>query len=256
MDHQEWFARLAQRLIGTLGALLDEGRLYEVDARLRPSGHQGLLVTSYASFDRYHQEDAAPWERVALLRARPVFLDRFAEPTRNETAAETEGEAAPDLTALLEQATYERPIDLDQLRSDLRRMRDRIEKERVRPGPGVIHLRFSPGGLTDLEFLAAFEQLRRGRDDRGLRTAVPYLALSTLVERGLVPEGEALLDDYRFLQRASLRLRLLRDEPDDRLDPRDHAPLARSLGLSQEALLEELRTRMARIRQVWTQALG
>ena len=96
---------------------------------------------------------------------------------------------------------------------------------------------------------------RHLRRDRGLRTAVPYLALSTLVERGLVPEGEALLDDYRFLQRASLRLRLLRDEPDDRLDPRDHAPLARSLGLSQEALLEELRTRMARIRQVWNQAL-
>jgi [glutamine synthetase] adenylyltransferase / [glutamine synthetase]-adenylyl-L-tyrosine phosphorylase len=252
MDHQEWFARLAQRLIGTLGALLDEGRLYEVDTRLRPSGQQGLLVTTYASFDRYHHEDAAPWERVALLRARPVFRARFAE----ETDEQKETGPAPDLTALLEQATYERPIDLDQLRSDLRRMRDRIEKERVRPGPGVIHLRFSPGGLTDLEFLSAFEQLRRGRDDRGLRTAVPYLALSTLVERGLVPEGEALLDDYRFLQRASLRLRLLRDEPDDRLDPRDHAPLARSLDLSQEALLEELRTRMARIRQVWNQALG
>src|SRR4029079_7135102 len=44
-DHQEWFARLAPRLIGALGALLDEGRLYDVDTRLRPSGNQGLLVT-------------------------------------------------------------------------------------------------------------------------------------------------------------------------------------------------------------------
>ncbi len=250
MDHQEWFARLAQRLIGAMGALLDEGRLYEVDTRLRPSGQQGLLVTTYASFDRYHQEDAAPWERVALLRARPVFLAHL-----GAGAAGAPAEPAPDLPRLLEEVTYERPLDLDQLRHDLRHMRARIEKERARPGPGVLHLRFSPGGLTDLEFLVAFEQLRRGPADPGLRTAVPYLALHHLVQRGLVEDGEALLDDYRFLQRASLRLRLLRDEPDDRLDPRDHDRLSRSLGLSREALLDELTTRMTRIRSVWTRVL-
>jgi glutamate-ammonia-ligase adenylyltransferase len=80
---------LAQRLIGAMGALLDEGRLYDVDTRLRPSGEQGLLVTSYASFDRYHHEDAAPWERVALLRARPVFVSAAparARPARSSAA--------------------------------------------------------------------------------------------------------------------------------------------------------------------------
>jgi glutamate-ammonia-ligase adenylyltransferase len=260
MDHQEWFARLAQRLIGALGALLDEGRLYEVDTRLRPSGQQGLLVTSYAAFDRYHHQDAAPWERVALLRARPVLVADPGDLTGAEGAQApvgVGGEPAPDLPALLDEVTYERPIDLDQLRADLRRMRDRIEKERVaRPGPGVIHLRFSPGGLTDLEFLSAYQQLRRGPTDPSLRTAVPFVALSTLAGRGLLPEGETLLDDYRFLQRASLRLRLLRDEPDDRLDPGDHARLARSLELSPEALLEELATRMTRIRRIWNQSLG
>lgn len=85
---------------------------------------------------------------------------------------------------------------------------------------------------------------------------MPYLALQTLAGRGLLEEGEALLDDYRFLQRASLRLRLLRDEPDDRLAPHDHAPLARSLGLSPEALLEELTARMTRVRRVWNRAMG
>jgi glutamate-ammonia-ligase adenylyltransferase len=249
MDHQEWFARLAQRLIGALGALLDEGRLYDVDTRLRPSGQQGLLVGSYAAFDRYHHEDAAPWERVALLRARPVLVSEMAPHPGGWSIGE-----------LLEEVTYERPLDHEQLRRDLFRMRDRIEKERVRPGSSggsrALHLRFSPGGLTDLEFLVAWEQLRRGLQDHQLRTAVPFLALCRLVEKGLLPEGEALLDDYRFLQQASLRLRLLRDRPDDQLDPGDQPRLARSLGLTSDGLRQELTTRMSRVRRVWTQVLA
>ncbi len=220
--HQEWFGRLAQRLIGALGALLEEGRLYEVDARLRPSGAQGLLVTTYAAFDRYHQEEAAPWERVALLRARPVAGWPWA------------GEAPPDL----DEVAY-RPVDEAALRTELLRMRARIESERAHG----LHLRFSPGGLTDLEFIAAWGQLRQG-----VHTTNPLTAISRL-EPGLV-------DDYRFLQRASLRLRLLRDRPDDLLAPGDRPALARSLGLPETDLVEELRGRMARVRAAFKRTLG
>ena len=75
VDHREWFARASQRFIATMEAMLEEGRLYQVDTRLRPSGEQGLLVTSWASFERYHREESAAWERVALLRARIVWTD-------------------------------------------------------------------------------------------------------------------------------------------------------------------------------------
>ncbi|MES1206785.1 MAG: hypothetical protein ABUS79_12685, partial [Pseudomonadota bacterium] len=67
VGHQELFSRLARRVINSFGAMLEEGRLYSVDTRLRPSGEQGLLVTSQRAFERYHQEEAAGWERVALL---------------------------------------------------------------------------------------------------------------------------------------------------------------------------------------------
>jgi hypothetical protein len=75
------------------------------------------------------------------------------------------------------------------------------------------------------------------------------------VERGLLAGGEALLEDYRFLQRACLRLRLLRDQPDDRLAPGDRPLLARSLGLSEEAFSAELGTRMSRVRAAFNQVL-
>jgi hypothetical protein len=66
----------------------------------------------------------------------------------------------------------------------------------------------------------------------------------------------AVLDDYRFLQRAGLRLRLMRDQHDDRLHIEDRSPLARSLGLSEAQLSEELSKRMARVRAEFLRRLG
>jgi glutamate-ammonia-ligase adenylyltransferase len=241
MDYQEWFARLAQRLIGALSARFEEGQLYEVDTRLRPSGAQGMLVTSYAAFDRYHHEEAAPWERVALLRARPVV----AWPAGRE-------DPLPSFAPLLEEIAY-RPVDEAALRAELVRMRGRIEAERSGAGD-VVHLRFSAGGLTDLEFLAAWEQLRGGRGDPALRTASPFAALAHLAGRGTLEP--ALLEDYRFLQRASLRLRLLRDRPEDRLSAEDRPALARSLGLSPTELDAELDARRAQVRAAFVRTLG
>jgi glutamate-ammonia-ligase adenylyltransferase len=214
-----------------------------VDTRLRPSGAQGLLVTSYPAFDRYHQHDAAPWERVALLRARPAYIAKLG----------AVDPIAPGIARLLEEVTYERPLDETALRQDLLRMRGRIEQERNK---GVLHLRFSPGGLTDLEFMVAHAQLTRGRDDRSLRTPSPFQALVTLCRTSQLPEADALVDDYRFLQRASLRLRLLRDQPDDRLPDQDRPLLARSLGLGEAEFTDELRARTTRVRRTFIEVLG
>jgi hypothetical protein len=57
------------------------------------------------------------------------------------------------------------------------------------------------------------------------------------------------------LQRVSLRLRLLRDRPDDRLMPEDRPALARSLGLSAGELDAELETRRTQVRAVFGRTL-
>jgi glutamate-ammonia-ligase adenylyltransferase len=41
MGHHEYFARMVQRLLSLLTLQYREGRLYQVDTRLRPSGNQG-----------------------------------------------------------------------------------------------------------------------------------------------------------------------------------------------------------------------
>jgi glutamate-ammonia-ligase adenylyltransferase len=234
IDHREWFARASQRLISAVEAMLEEGRLYHVDMRLRPSGEQGLLVTSWSAFERYHRDEAAGWERVALLRARIVYS--------NEPAA-LRGERDARLAAI----AFDRPFDAQRFVADLRRVRARVEAERGRVPAGSRHLRFDRGGIMDLEFLIALGQLQHAADP-GVRTTLTETALARLVALGW---PESLLDDHGALRRATLRLRLLLDRPEDVVSPRDLPMLARSLGTTPDALARDLDERMARIRAVF-----
>ncbi|MCA9606528.1 MAG: bifunctional [glutamate--ammonia ligase]-adenylyl-L-tyrosine phosphorylase/[glutamate--ammonia-ligase] adenylyltransferase, partial [Myxococcales bacterium] len=109
--HAELFTRMAQRTMMLLRERDAEGPGYETDTRLRPSGSRGTLVVSFSAFDRYHERDAAAWERQALIRARPVAGD--------PTAAE---EVARRFTRL---AYLEGPTP----REDLAHIRARMQRE-------------------------------------------------------------------------------------------------------------------------------
>jgi glutamate-ammonia-ligase adenylyltransferase len=234
IGHQEWYGRASQRLIGALEAMLEEGRLYHVDTRLRPLGAQGMLVTSFKSFERYHEKEAAGWERVALLRARVVYS---AEPPQARTAWE----------ATLEAIAYDRPFDEARFRADLGRVRKRVEDERRPMVTGARHLRFDPGGIMDVEFMVALGQLRLGAD-RALRTTSTMAALTRLVALGW---PAALAEDYTFLRRVALRLRLVRGRPDDVVSVNDLIRLAHTLETTPYDLAADLQRRMARTRATY-----
>ena len=55
-----YYARLSQRLINALTAPTAEGRLYEVDMRLRPSGEAGPVASSFAGFAQYQPKWPGP----------------------------------------------------------------------------------------------------------------------------------------------------------------------------------------------------
>jgi glutamate-ammonia-ligase adenylyltransferase len=65
-----YYMRLTQRLITALTAQTGEGRLFEVDMRLRPTGDDGPIATHIDALTRYLHEDAWTWELMALTRAR------------------------------------------------------------------------------------------------------------------------------------------------------------------------------------------
>lgn len=72
LPSRTYYARLTQAMITAVTAPMAEGRLYEMDMRLRPSGNQGPVATSLASFDNYQRNEAWTWEHLALTRARVI----------------------------------------------------------------------------------------------------------------------------------------------------------------------------------------
>ncbi|HKD48751.1 MAG TPA: DUF294 nucleotidyltransferase-like domain-containing protein, partial [Rhizomicrobium sp.] len=136
-----YFARLAQRLISALTTPTAAGTLYEVDMRLRPSGNKGPAAVSLQSFADYHARESWTWEHMALTRARVVA---GAEKLR----ARIDAEIAARLTT---------PRNAERILADAREMRKKILAQY--PGANHWDLKYAPGGLIDIEFLAQAHQL-------------------------------------------------------------------------------------------------
>ena len=232
----ERYARLAQRFLSFLQVPLREGRLYQIDTRLRPSGNQGALVIGIEGFIRYHTGAALPggaargasegavrsqlWERQALLRARHVAGDSalFDEVWRRAIVP----------------AVYTPPGDRGAMAEEVRRMRERMESEVSQEASRGRNPKTGHGGLVDVEFAAQFLQLVHGHDRPEVRTGSTPEALARLRAAGLLsePRYQALSGGYAFLRRVELRLRIVHDYNVDHLPPPGPAmdQLARRLG--------------------------
>jgi [glutamine synthetase] adenylyltransferase / [glutamine synthetase]-adenylyl-L-tyrosine phosphorylase len=228
----EWFSRCAQRLLGALRQRTPRGRLYEVDTRLRPSGSQGLLVTSLAGWRRYHTEDARLWERQALIKLRPVAGDRALGEQVAQLAAETVYGQPPDAAG-----------GAHAIAEAIRQMRDRIERELVGRTRGGRDLKLGAGGVVDIEFAAQYLQLVHGHRHPALRTTATVAALEAAARAGLAPprDLELLAQGYRFLRKIEHRLRVVHDQPIHRLpEARDELDkLARRSGFPDGGVLLE-----------------
>ncbi len=76
LSPSQYFSRLGQNIITAITALTSEGRLFEVDTRLRPSGSQGPLVVTLETFQDYYATRAWTWEHMALTRARLIVAPK------------------------------------------------------------------------------------------------------------------------------------------------------------------------------------
>jgi glutamate-ammonia-ligase adenylyltransferase len=168
------YTRLSQRFIAAVESPTAEGKLYEVDMRLRPSGNKGPIATPLEGFVRYHREDAWTWEHMALTRARVV-----AGPTALKRRIEA---------AIKDVLTAKR--DPAKLRADVAEMRGRMERELTKPGD-IWELKHLRGGLVDVEFIAQYLQLLHGHDHPAVLDTNTGGALAILKEDGLIDERVA-----------------------------------------------------------------
>ena len=177
-----YYARFAQRLIGALTAQTGAGGLYEVDMRLRPSGNKGPVAVSLESFARYHEgSESWTWERLAMTRARVVFGP--------ENLRARIGEVI--VAALAAVGTP------DKILADARDMRAKLEGQF--PGRNRWDLKFTPGGLIDIEFIAqTLQLLHPGAHDTNTLAALEKLKAACI----LTAADSALLTGAAKLQHA------------------------------------------------------
>ncbi|MDX2308446.1 MAG: bifunctional [glutamine synthetase] adenylyltransferase/[glutamine synthetase]-adenylyl-L-tyrosine phosphorylase [Hyphomicrobium sp.] len=195
----QFYARLTQRLITALSAPTGEGTLYEVDMRLRPSGQKGPVATHIESFRDYQAKEAWTWEHMALTRARVLS---GSEPLRREVADTI-------------RRTLLMPRDRAKIASDVRAMRDLIEKEKGTEN--IWDLKQVRGGLVDLEFIAQYLQLIHAAAWPEVLDQNTTRALHKLAEAGEIDpaDAEELLAATRLINDLTQILRLCQDGPFD-----------------------------------------
>ena len=219
LDNEEFFVRLARRLIGALDEFDADGRVFRVDVRLRPFGTSGPLALSFNALEDYYQNHGRDWERYALIKARPVAGDIAA------------GER---LLKDLRPFVFRRYLDFGAIEA-LRGMKALIVDQVRREGLGD-HVKLGAGGIREIEFIGQVHQLIRGGREPDLRCRGIRDVLRLLGERDQLPAAAVaeLLAGYDFLRRFENRLQMLRDEQTHQVptDATDRARIALGMGFA------------------------
>ncbi|MDE1173889.1 MAG: bifunctional [glutamine synthetase] adenylyltransferase/[glutamine synthetase]-adenylyl-L-tyrosine phosphorylase [Parvibaculaceae bacterium] len=169
----QYYARLCQQLVSSLTAPTAEGKLYEVDLRLRPSGNAGPVATRLASFIAYQASEAWTWEHMALTRARALSgPGRLKSKVSQAIHATLTARRDPEKTA-----------------ADVADMRRRIAGEF--PGASPWDLKYVPGGLIDLEFICQHLQLVHGHAHEQVLATHTRLSFQRLHEAGVLTASAA-----------------------------------------------------------------
>jgi glutamate-ammonia-ligase adenylyltransferase len=191
----QYFAKLMQRLISLLTVPTREGRLYEVDMRLRPSGHKGPIAVTLERLKTYHESQAWTYEHMALTRARVIA-----------------GNAA--LGARVEAIIGElivAPRDLVKLSADALDMRARLET--AKPGAGPWSLKLARGGLVDLEYIAQTLILALAHQHKSILSPTTATVFERIAAASLLPATEIsdLIAATHLLQGLTQVLRIAYD---------------------------------------------
>lgn len=135
MAWSDLLGRLTDAFTQVLSATLEEGRVFAVDARLRPHGRAAPLVVGIEQYKIYLQAEADTWELQAFTRARIVAGD-------------------PEILETLQMAARSKVFNADELRQQILSMRTKLE-ENAGTDPDSEFKR-SAGGMVDIEFILQY----------------------------------------------------------------------------------------------------
>ncbi|MGZ8612009.1 MAG: [protein-PII] uridylyltransferase family protein, partial [Actinomycetota bacterium] len=204
---------------------------WDPDADLRPEGRSGPLAKSLAAYLEYWERYAETWEFQALTRVRFVAGD--------EALARRFCSAAGDFA-------YPEYLPIERV-GEIRRMRERIERERVRPREAArFHFKLGTGSLADVQFAVELSLMRFGGAHPEIRTSRTLDAIERLAGGRLIEDVAALAlgEAFVFLSEVKNALEIDRRVHAEAIPaaPDEQLALARRLGFEEyprQTFLEE-----------------
>lgn len=189
--------RIARLTIDGLADNISPGFLYRVDLRLRPWGEAGPLVSTVSAYASYLVQDAAIWEKQAMLKARIVAGDL-------KTGREFMNRIGP----LLFTGTA------TQVRASIQEMKERIEFRLRQRGKLNSEVKLGVGSIRDVEFLVQSLQLIHGEQEPRILSFNTLDSLVRLTEFGLISATwyRQLRAGYVFLRTVEHSLQLLHNQ--------------------------------------------
>jgi len=186
------YNKLSQRFISSVTSLTNEGRLYEIDTRMRPLGNNGALAININAFAKYLEESAWTFELMAYTKARVMGGNK--------------GIRKQIRSIIHENIT--RPRSSELLAQDIVSLRQKITAEY---GSDTIwKLKYVHGGLLDLDFLAQYWVLCFASKNQNIITASTAQVFKHLVKYKFLDEieGNKLIEAHHFLTSLFAILRL------------------------------------------------
>lgn len=189
MEDHALASQFASKLNTIISSPMREGRVYELDTRLRPSGQSGSVTISLNSYRQHQLERAHSWPHLALVSARFVTGD----------------EAIGAQFSEVRQQILSRPRDIRQFELDCAKMLNRVRDQRiVATEPDQFTAKLRPGGLFELEYIVSCMAVLACVDDPSLTR----LSYDELVDE-LAKKHQGLLEALYCLRTLQLEIRLL-----------------------------------------------
>ncbi|WP_194362747.1 bifunctional [glutamate--ammonia ligase]-adenylyl-L-tyrosine phosphorylase/[glutamate--ammonia-ligase] adenylyltransferase [Neptunicella marina] len=244
IEHQQFFIRLAQKLINALNQSTVDGQVFRVDMRLRPYGESGALVSHFAALEDYYQDQGRDWERYAMVKGRVLNPDNA---------------YYKELQQILKPFVYRRYIDFGAIES-LRKMKGLISQEVRRRGL-VGNIKLGQGGIREIEFIVQSLQLIRGGRIADLQQQSLLITLDVLLQQQILPGEDVaqLRDCYLYLRKVEQCLQQFDDAqtqqlPDSELNQQR---LAFVMGCENYAAFEQvLQHKMQQVTQQFRLLIG
>ena len=204
ISNQDFFVRLAKKLIAVIDEITEDGFVFRVDMRLRPFGSEGALVSNLDALEEYYQNNGREWERYAWIKGREVT-------------------GGNEVSHLLKPFVFRKYLDYGVYES-MRNLKRQIQRDVNSKGMHD-NIKLGRGGIREIEFIAQVYQLIRGGKDASLQIKPTLSVLNLLKNKGLMSEQAVkdLTEAYVFLRNLEHRLMYVEDAQTHELPTTDEA---------------------------------